>query len=93
MMNRRETELKHYRDNAMEKLANADIVDKKLGKTHQSDKYIMIMYKEKWDFANPPKTGMYNSETQWVKVFYNDELEIQDLMASQSLIEQGIINK
>ena len=77
----RETELKHYRDNAIEKLANADIVDKKLGKTHQGDKYIMIMYKEKWDFANPPKTGMYNPETQWVKVFYNDELEIQDLMA------------
>ena len=73
-------ELASYRDNAMEKLANADIVDKKLGKTRQGDKYIMVMYKEKWDFANPPKTGMYNPETQWVKVFYNDESEIQDLM-------------
>ena len=74
-------DLASYRDNAMEKLANADIIDKKLGKTRQGDKYIMIMYKEKWDFANPPKTGMYNPETQWVKVFYNDESEIQDLMA------------
>jgi hypothetical protein len=73
-------ELAYYRDNAMEKLANVDIVDKKLGKTRQGDKYIMVMYKEKWDFDNPPKKGMYNPETQWVKVFYNDESEIQDLM-------------
>ena len=74
-------EIASYRDNAMEKLANADIVDKKLGKTRYGDKYIIIMYKEKWDFNNPPKTGMYNPETQWVKVFYNDESEIQDLIA------------
>ena len=73
-------DLAYYRNEAMKTLANADIVDKKLGKTRQGDKYIMIMYKEKWDFANPPKKGMYNPETQWVKVFYNDESEIQDLM-------------
>ena len=83
-------ELAYYRDNAMEKLANADIVDKKLGKTRQGDKYIMVMYKEKWDFANPPKKGMYNPETQWVKVFYNDESEIQDLMA---LKETKVVNE
>ena len=73
-------ELAYYRNEAMKTLANADIVDTKLGKTRQGDKYIMVMYKEKWDFANPPKKGMYNPETQWVKVFYNDESEIQDLM-------------
>jgi hypothetical protein len=73
-------DLAYYRNEAMKTLANADIVDTKLGKTRQGDKYIMVMYKEKWDFANPPKKGMYNPETQWVKVFYNDESEIQDLM-------------
>ena len=73
-------DLAYYRNEAMKTLANADIVDTKLGKTRQGDKYIMVMYKEKWDFANPPKKGMYNPETQWVKVFYNDKSEIQDLM-------------
>ncbi len=60
---------KEYLDNAKEKLSNVykhSYVS--FGKTHRGDDYVQVHY--------IPKTRPQSQQEQWVKVFYDNETEL-----------------